>query len=83
MTVRTSWGLGTKVAVDYVQVALYNITADPYEKENLKDKYPDIVQKLQDRVEFYRKTALPSAEKPKDPQAKKTAKENGAWTPWT
>lgn len=69
--------------MDYVKVALYNVTADPYEKENLKDKYPDIVKKLQERVEFYRKTALPPANKPNDPQARETAEKNDAWTPWT
>ncbi|XP_031554872.1 arylsulfatase B-like [Actinia tenebrosa] len=71
-----------KVSIDYVAVALYNVTADPYEKNDLKDKYPDIVKQLQDRVEFYKKTAVPPANKPNDPQAKETAKKNGAWSPW-
>jgi len=72
-----------QISTDYIDVALYNITADPYEKTDLKDKYPDIVKKLQERVDFYRKTLVPSAQKPNDPQARKTAKKNGAWSPWT
>ena len=63
-------------------MALYNITADPYEKYDLSKKFPDIVKKFQDRVEFYMKGALPPANKPGDPEARKVAKRNGAWTPW-
>lgn len=68
--------------VPLVDVALYNTTADPYEKYDLSKKFPDMVKKLQDRVEFYMKGALPPANKPRDPESIKVAKENGAWTPW-
>ncbi|KAL9963491.1 hypothetical protein ACROYT_G027002 [Oculina patagonica] len=68
--------------VPIVDVALYNITADPYEKNDLSQRFPDIVKKLQDRVQFYMKGAVPSGEKPPDAEARKVAKKNGAWSPW-
>lgn len=68
--------------VPLVDVALYNITADPYEKYDLSKKFPEIVKKFQDRVEFYMKGALPPANKPVDPEAREVAKRNGAWSPW-
>jgi len=68
--------------VPTVDVALYNITADPYEKNDLSQRFPDIVKKLQDRVQFYMKGAVPPANRPSDPEARKVAKKNGAWTPW-
>ena len=68
--------------VPTVDVALYNITADPYEKNDLSQRFPDIVKKLQDRVQFYMKGAVPPANKPSDPEARNEAKKNGAWTPW-
>ncbi|CAH3175540.1 unnamed protein product [Porites lobata] len=68
--------------VPLVDVALYNITADPYEKYDLSKKFPDMVEKFQDRVQSYMSGALPPANKPGDPKARQVAKENGAWTPW-
>ncbi|CAH3147021.1 unnamed protein product [Porites evermanni] len=68
--------------VPLVDVALYNITADPYEKYDLSKKFPDMVKKFQDRVQSYMSGALPPANKPGDPKARQVAKENGAWTPW-
>ena len=69
--------------VPIVDVALFNITADPYEKNDLSQEFTDIVNKLQDRVKFYMKGAVPPANKPLDPEARKVAKKKGAWTPWT
>ena len=63
-------------------MALYNITADPYEKYDLSKKFPDMVKKFQDRVQSYMSGALPPANKPGDPKARQVAKENRAWTPW-
>ena len=65
-----------------IRVAPYNITADPYEKYDLSKKFPDMVEKFQDRVQSYMSGALPPANKPGDPKARQVAKENGAWTPW-
>ncbi|EDO33632.1 predicted protein [Nematostella vectensis] len=76
------WYIHSNNKVPMVEVALYNITADPYEKHDLHDKLPDVVTRLQLRVEHYRKTAVPPANKPKDPYARQVAKQNGAWTPW-
>lgn len=68
--------------VPMVGLALYNITADPYEKYDLSTKFPDIVQKFQDRLKFYMNGMKLPANKPTDPQARRTARRNGAWTPW-
>lgn len=68
--------------VPMVGLALYNITADPYEKDDLSTKFPDIVQKFQDRLKFYMNGMKLPANKPTDPQARRTARKNGAWTPW-
>lgn len=65
-----------------VALALYNITADPYEKYDLSTKFPEIVEKFQDRLKFYMNGMKLPANKPTDPQARKTARRNGAWTPW-
>ncbi|CAH3186617.1 unnamed protein product, partial [Porites evermanni] len=42
-----------------IDVGLYNITADPYEKVDLSKQFPDIVEALMTRVEFYRQSAVP------------------------
>ncbi|XP_068732455.1 arylsulfatase B-like [Montipora capricornis] len=68
--------------VPLVDLALYNITADPYETNDLSTKFPDIVKKFQDRLEFYMKGMKPPANKPTDPEARRTARRNGAWSPW-
>lgn len=65
-----------------IKVALYNITADPTEHVDLSQKFPDVVNKLQERLEFYKKTAVPALNKPADSQAWDAARKNGIWTPW-
>jgi len=67
---------------ELIKVALYNITADPTEHNDLSQKFPDVVKKLQERLEFYKKTAVPPLNKPVDIQAWVVAKKNGIWTPW-
>ncbi|XP_031561188.1 arylsulfatase B-like [Actinia tenebrosa] len=62
--------------------ALYNITADPTERTDLSSKYPDLVHKMKDRVQYYMKGLVPPIMKPNDPTAYETAKKNGAWSPW-
>jgi len=43
---------------------------------------PDVVEKMQMRVKDYVKSSVkPLYERP-DPEALKTAKENGIWGPW-
>jgi hypothetical protein len=63
-------------------VALYNITADPTEHNDLSGKLPDIVQKMKERVQFYMRGLVPPIIKPNDPKAYEVAKKNGAWSPW-
>ena len=63
-------------------VALYNITADPTEHEDLSEKLPEVVKVLQERVEYYMKGAVPPLNKPVDPKAFIKAKLEGVWTPW-
>ena len=65
-----------------INVALYNITADPYEKNDLSKKCPDEVKKLQDRLKYYMKGLVPPPNEPPDPEARRVAMENDAWTPW-
>ena len=68
--------------VDKVVVALYNISSDPEERVDLSKRFPDVVEKMQMRVKDYVKSSVkPLYERP-DPEALKTAKENGIWGPW-
>ena len=43
---------------------------------------PDVVKKLQDRVQYYMKAMVPPLKKPPDPKASKVAQEKGYWGPW-
>ncbi|KAL9988762.1 hypothetical protein ACROYT_G003245 [Oculina patagonica] len=65
-----------------IEVALYNITADPNERNDLSSKYPDIVQKLKDRMAYYVKSTVTPLNQPPDPQARETAEMTGCWGPW-
>lgn len=69
-------------AVDKVVVALYNISADPEEREELSSKLPDVVAKMQMRVDDYRKSSVRPLYKKNDPDALKIARKNGIWGPW-
>ncbi|XP_078343238.1 arylsulfatase B-like isoform X2 [Oculina patagonica] len=65
-----------------IKVALYNLTADPYERNDLSTKYPDVVQKLKERMAYYVKSTVTPLNQPPDPQARNTAEKNGCWGPW-
>lgn len=65
-----------------IKVALFNITADPTEHNDLSTQLPDVVKKLQDRVQYYMKALVPSLKKPPDPKASEVAQEKGYWGPW-
>ncbi|CAH3114504.1 unnamed protein product [Porites lobata] len=69
-------------AVDKVVVALYNISADPEERNELSAKLPDVVAKMQMRVDDYRKSSVRPLYQKNDPDALKTARKNGIWGPW-
>ncbi|CAH3188272.1 unnamed protein product [Porites lobata] len=66
----------------FIEVALYNITADPTEHNDLSQKLPDVVQKLQERLEFYKRSAVTPLNKPTDSQAWDVARKDSIWTPW-
>ena len=60
---------------------LFNITADPNERNNVAHIYPEVVQKLKDRIEYYNVTHIEQLNPPLDP---KSDPDNfgGIWTPW-
>ncbi|CAH3182779.1 unnamed protein product [Porites lobata] len=65
-----------------IRVALYNITADPYESQDLKSTYPALVRTLRRRVTYYKTGEVPSGKVDADPKAKTLARKNGYWGPW-
>ena len=60
---------------------LFNITADPEERNDLSLIYPDKVAELMSRLEVYNSTAVPACYPPPDPQANPALRDN-AWLPW-
>ena len=60
---------------------LFNITADPNERNNVAHMYPTVVQQLKDRIEHYNATHIEQLDPPLDP---KSNPDNfgGVWTPW-
>lgn len=65
-----------------IPLALYNITADPTEHVDLSKKFPDVVKKMQQRLEEFKRSMVPPRNKPGDPRAYVAALKNGAWGPW-
>uniref|UniRef100_A0A8C3A6C8 Sulfatase N-terminal domain-containing protein n=1 Tax=Cyclopterus lumpus TaxID=8103 RepID=A0A8C3A6C8_CYCLU len=62
-------------------VWLFNITADPCERQDLADRRPDVVRRLMDRLASYNRTAVPVYFPPDDPRAD-PSRHGGAWLPW-
>ncbi|XP_040911133.1 arylsulfatase I-like [Toxotes jaculatrix] len=60
---------------------LFNITGDPYERHDLADQRPDVVQQLLARLAYYNQTAVSVYFPPDDPRANPN-KHGGAWVPW-
>ena len=48
----------------------------------MSSKYPDVVQKLKERMEYYVKGTVTPLNKPPDPEAREAAKKNDCWGPW-
>ena len=65
-----------------IRAALYNITADPNESQDLRRTYPDVVRTLSRRIRYYRRGEVPSGKQSSDPEARKLARKNGYWGPW-
>ncbi|XP_034468516.1 arylsulfatase I-like [Hippoglossus hippoglossus] len=60
---------------------LFNITGDPYERQDVADQRPDVVQQLLARLAYYNQTAVPVYFPPDDPRAN-PSQHGGAWVPW-
>lgn len=65
-----------------VDVALYNITTDPEERNDLSQVLPDVVKKMKERMDYYINSRVPPLFKGTDPNALKVARKNGIWGPW-
>ena len=64
--------------------ALYNITADPEERNDLSSIFPELVKKLELRLREHEETVVQPLlmVTPKDKRAKEAAEKNGVWGPW-
>lgn len=62
-------------------VWLFNISADPFERWDLSDRRPDVVQVLLRRLVHYNRTAVPVSYPPDDPRAD-PGRRRGVWEPW-
>ncbi|XP_073496043.1 arylsulfatase J [Phyllobates terribilis] len=60
---------------------LFNITADPFERIDLSEKYPDVVKQLLRRLAQFNKSAVPVRYPPKDPRSNPKLN-GGVWGPW-
>ncbi|XP_037643525.1 arylsulfatase I-like isoform X1 [Sebastes umbrosus] len=60
---------------------LFNITADPCERQDLAHQRPDVVQQLMARLAFYNQSAVQVYFPPDDPRADPSL-HSGAWVPW-
>ncbi|XP_067057176.1 arylsulfatase B-like [Acropora muricata] len=65
-----------------LEVALFNITADPNERHDLSQELPDVVKKMIERMKYYEDSTVPPLFKGADPNALKEAQKNGIWGPW-
>ncbi|XP_076452856.1 arylsulfatase B-like isoform X2 [Babylonia areolata] len=59
---------------------LYDLEADPTEHHDVKDKYPEVFQRMRARLEEYRKSLVPANFPPHDPAAL-PSHFNGVWSP--
>ena len=48
---------------------LFNITADPNERNNVADQYPEVVKQLKERIEYYNVTHIEQLNPPFDPKS--------------
>ena len=60
---------------------LFNVTADPYERNNVAKSFPDVVVQLQKRIEVYNSTHIVQMSPPFDPKSDPKYF-GGVWTPW-
>ncbi|XP_013382182.1 arylsulfatase B-like [Lingula anatina] len=62
-------------------VWLFDILDDPTERNDLSQKYPNIVKKMLTRLQAYNATAVPAIYPPPDPRAD-PSHNGGVWGPW-
>ncbi|OWA53085.1 Arylsulfatase J [Hypsibius exemplaris] len=74
-------GVEVTPCVPEVADCLFDLTHDPCELNNIAARYPATVQFLQQRIQSYNATALPSVSKPFDPQSNPNLWD-GWWVPW-
>lgn len=60
---------------------LFDIAADPCEQNNLANKIPDMVTRLQQHLNIAKRSAVPPENQPLDPRSD-PGKNMGAWTFW-
>ncbi|MEQ2314159.1 hypothetical protein AMECASPLE_009340 [Ameca splendens] len=80
------WNLERSSAPRYKSSAhknvwLFNITSDPFERQDLADQRPDVVQQLLARLAYYNQTAVPVYFPPDDPRAN-PSRHGETWVPW-
>lgn len=75
------WNLERSFSPGHRSVWLFNIRADPWERHDLADHRPEVVQLLLNRLAQYNRTAVPVSYPPDDPRAN-PGRRRGAWEPW-
>ena len=60
---------------------LFNLADDPNERNNVANRYPEKVNQLKERIEYYNSTHIPQINIPSDPKCD-PANFGGIWTPW-
>ena len=67
----------------YDPVVLFNLEQDPYERNDLKDIYPNIVYLLIERLDSYLQSVVPPVNGPWEADDwEKAAREAGCFAPW-
>ncbi|KAL3843148.1 hypothetical protein ACJMK2_021100 [Sinanodonta woodiana] len=81
-SLQAGWtGNNTDHAIDTSdEYRLYNIKDDPTEHFDIADKYPDVVEKMKQRLAEYKKSLVPANYPPPDPKSDPKYY-NGTWSP--
>ncbi|XP_072120226.1 arylsulfatase I-like [Mobula birostris] len=77
----TWWNLERQRLGHRRAVWLFNITADPYEREEVSARHPAVVRRLLARLARYHRTSIPVRYPADDPRANPEL-HGGAWMPW-
>ena len=63
------------------KIYLFDVITDPSERNNLVTEKPEIVQKMQERLEYYATSSVPCRYPDPDPKANPNLR-SGVWEPW-